>query len=329
MARYRSSRAGEDIYSDHFAGVWYDQDENLNIGVTNNEGARTRSSEVVYHNRQFSYNFLRRVQNAICNLMPTYSIVGTGVQPQYNRTRISLLSENYIEVVKAYLESRNLLEVEALYFEITKPGELLSNPLHSGGLIGRQEQGGVGYGTLSAKATCNATGRRGIISNHHVTPVGRRIYQHTMGQHLQPHNYIGTSERGWFGGLIDAAFIPFANSSNWQFTSSASFWSYPNREPVHVIPHTYQVASRNEIVVGQLVAKYGQETGISTGRITDVGVSMWVGVPPLWGARFTDQIRTDVYARVGDSGAPVFINSGGSQALAGIVYYRMHLALFT
>ncbi|MCL2860892.1 MAG: S1 family peptidase [Firmicutes bacterium] len=297
----------EYVYCDDFAGVWYCEDGFLNIGVMNSR--RSRNSNVRYHAREFSFNFLNSIRDVVCDLMPTYTIHGVGIAPQYNKVVITLSNENYIENIISYLSDLVLLEENAINFVVAEKAVFTSRPIHGGEQIFEVGQGTVNVGSLGAKAFCNQTGRRGVITNEHVAPRGTLMRHGTTN--------VGTSFRTQFGGTADAAFIPFDNPNDWQFRSSASYFIRPNRTLRTVIPKTYMVASRNDIQVGLPVAQFGNATGRTDGEISQINASFWIG-SWLFGTRFTDQILSTAYTSGGDSGGPLFITAGGRYILAGL-----------
>ncbi|MCL2848141.1 MAG: leucine-rich repeat protein [Firmicutes bacterium] len=314
------------VYNNSFAGAWYCYYGRLNLGLTDMSEKRSGNPYVVYHLRQFSHNFLLEIYSAIANLMPNYSIFGVGVAPQYNRIEVSLYDEQSIPNVIEYLNGLSLFMEDAIKFAIGEIPILSSGtadltPIHSGGRLVASDFFG-GDGTISAKAFCNIAYRqgiikKGIITNAHVAPANTQMRCH--------HNLsiIGTTLRYRFGNgeLSDSAFIPFDNQDRWEFTSSASYFRYPNAHQRNIIPTTYQVASRCEILVGLRIAQFGSRTGRTEGRI-DLLYQLISSTPPGGGpiTRFYDQIRHTAETLGGDSGAPVFAMQNGKYVLVATTF---------
>lgn len=273
---------------------------------------------MIYNTYQFSYNYLAKIQTAVGELMPRYSLHSVGIAPQNNQVNIRLSDEKFIEEVSKSLSELSLYEPEAIKFFVEEPPSLQSRTIHSGQYADSVKDGEIRGGTISAKAICNQTGQMGIITNEHVAPkdsIVRDGGEHIFfgGKGFQgTGTVIGTSTKTKFGGKVDAAFIPFNDSNSWQFTSSATYWTQ-NKNNQTVIPRTYKVADHDEIVVGLPIAKFGTTTGRVDGVITEVGAFISMNF-----AYFTDQIRHTARCDDGDSGGPVFITLGGKYTLAGI-----------
>ncbi|MCL2587049.1 MAG: hypothetical protein FWE31_02300 [Firmicutes bacterium] len=296
MSRYMVAESG---YNDHFAGVWYDVNGTLNIAVTNNTSRESRNSEVIYHAHQFSFNFLSDIHNIVMDLMYVYSISATSIAPQYNFVEIYVEESIDIRNVTRHLSALGLFQQDAIRFVIEENAAVLaSTPIRGGHQISG--------GTMGAKAICMETGRRGIITNSHVAPHG------WMMRHEPTQIMIGRSAQYQMERGVDAAFVPFEDADIWEFDSSASFWA-GNRSNVTVVPRTYQIRNRNDIVVGLPVVKFGDRTGRTEGTIERIRYARNVE-----GIRFTDQIRHSARMYFGDSGSPLFTIRGGRYYLAGL-----------
>ena len=144
MNRYsREALSGETanfgfIYDEQFAGLWYDESGNLNVGVVNEARSASRNSEVIYHTRRFSYNFLYEIHHAITGiLMPIYaSIHSVGMTPQYNQVEVRLTDERYIPRVIEHLSRLSLYAEDAINFIVCDIAKPASTPIHAGGSTG-------------------------------------------------------------------------------------------------------------------------------------------------------------------------------------------------
>ena len=347
-------------HCESFAGMWYDSHGNLNIGTTSLSIARGRSLYAMYVVKEFSYSLLRNIQSALVDMAENhlrthnniYGIIGIEVIPQYNRVEIELLNSGDLQTnesnkdsVRDYLASISLYQPGSLYFFISdeaneEPAFEAPVPQSSAGFLGispnstqRPIHGGdrilfylgeVFRGTITAKATCNSTGRRGIVTNAHVATARERM-AHKNNDFYPPFQEIGTRAQYGMRNRIDATFIPFDNPNIWEFTSSAAYWQ-GNRDNVTVIDRTYKVTHRHEIRVGRYVYTFGQQSGRVRGRIRSVGSWRRVNFRENGGVRsFNDQIITCTRTDGGDSGGPVFkrgrygryilvgVNFGGSR----------------
>jgi len=286
---------------------------NLNIGLTNFLGIETSTSEIIYNAHRFSYNFLREVRDAIGSQIPKfYSVFGVGISPRDNHVVVRLACANHIPKVVEYLSSLSLFHEEAVKFVVEENNiEEMSRPINAGDriwsvyrrLFGMNSNGRDG--TISAMAICNRSGARGVITNAHVA---RPSDHHSTHGNSLTSNVIGDARQYVWGGIGDATFVELRHTNLWQFTPSA-------RHGNIIIPTTYQIASRCEIVQGLPVAKFGATTGRTEGHVSLVGQIFTIG-----DRVFYDQILHTAYARRGDSGSPLFtIDSHGRHILIGIV----------
>jgi len=245
-----SGSVTEFLYAEQFAGIWYCENDTLNVGVVNNINANTRNSEINYNIHRFSWNFLQRVNEAVVTIMPYHSITSTGVVARYNHVEVGITHERYMRGIVNVLNRKQLFTEGSINFVVNQnEAQPLSRPIHSGQQTGWHPVFSAG-GTISAKAICNVTGRRGMITNAHVIPRERRAWQRNW---LGDWEWVGTSvrEQWQYGGEIDSTFIPFEDQNAWQHTSSASFWVRPLLTTYHiVVPRTYQITHQDEIIEG-------------------------------------------------------------------------------
>jgi len=318
IAKYRTTTLDGSTYDDQFAGIWYCDDNQLNIGIVGDVECasmdETRNPAVAYHVRQFSYNRKRQIFNAITDLIPKYSIIGVVVTHRNNRVEIELTNESYIAHIERYLLESALFEEGIVYFIIEENYGVTyvsGLSLHGGGGIASSD--GRYGATIFSKALCNLTGRRGVITAEHFTRNRTNLICGISGQAI-------ARERTAFSnsGTANAAFLPFNNANQWQFNSSATYFIHPNPQ-IHqtwrpsatdrnLVPRTYHIASRDQIREGARIVKFGEATGRTEGIIYQVGYSR--GTPG-----FHDQIRLraddgQIIAASGDSGAPVFLKDG-------------------
>ncbi|MCL2591799.1 MAG: S1 family peptidase [Defluviitaleaceae bacterium] len=312
------------VYNDAFAGVWYCYDGRLNIGITDMTEKRSEHPDVVYQIRQFSHNFLLEIHSAIANLMPNYSVFGVGIAPQYNRIEISLSDAQFISCIIRHLYGLSLFIEEAIKFTIEEKSlfQSAATSIHGGTEI----RGGGSVGTISAKAICNVAYRqgiirKGIITNAHVATAG------AVMRCGSTNTIIGTREQYLHGGLADATFVPFDNQDIWEFTSSAAYFMHPNpyvedpwiNRPINpnwnIVPTTYQVANRHEIIAGLRIVQFGNVTGKTTGIISHINQSIRVE-----GRSFYDQIQITTPSYFGDSGSPVFAQLNGKYVLVATLF---------
>jgi len=329
MERYRTaSNTAKYVYCDYFAGVWYDVSGNFNVAVTSASRMKDRNSGAIYHIHQFSYNHLKEVHDVMSNLMPSYSVFRVATKLRYNQLVVGLSDESYIENIISYLKRQSLWKEALIEFSVGEnisriidteyensyeefgfePMIFPTRAIHAGGFIRTKAPiwSTINRGTISAKATCNRTGRRGVLTNEHVVPRGVGASNGAD---------IGASVRAHFGGLADASFIPFSVEGQWQFTSSAIHGNT-------VIPRTYMADGRNRIVEGLPVEQFGQTTGRTRGILLSYRASF---IDPDTGIRFQEQIWHSANSAPGDSGGPLFtVDSYGRHIMLGIHSHEEH-----
>ena len=310
-SEYELEPNNEWTYADEFAGVWYCDGGFLNIGVVKNTCTALQKGIpfVVYHQTEFSYNQLMRIHTALVDLMPSYSIFGVALHPQYNRIGLSLENLNYIRSINDYLQSLNLFYYGSVYFIqgnrptphsaaintqdnqiiATQDDEPLWPPYFAilGGSGILYQMGGTFRGTMSATAICNITNRKGVITNAHVASSRGRNFRWAQAQNRNGGGQVAGSiianRRAQYamGGpassnLADATFLPFDDQDYWEFTSAAHYFINP---PVPgpsaitqrgAIRRTYTISSRDEIQVGLPIMMTGETTGRTHGQITAI-----------------------------------------------------------
>jgi len=122
------------VHDEQFAGIWYDEDGNLNVGVINDDRSESRNPAVIYHIRRFSYNFLWEIHRAITSgfmhivgdfTVSDIKVVSVGMTPQYNQVSVGVLDEKYISEVIEYLSGLSLYEEGAIKFRVTEMARTL------------------------------------------------------------------------------------------------------------------------------------------------------------------------------------------------------------
>ncbi|MCL2587093.1 MAG: S1 family peptidase, partial [Firmicutes bacterium] len=175
------------------------------------------------------------------------------------------------------------------------------------------------YGSIGAKATCNITGNRGILTAGHVV-LGNASLSSGLPEFTPP--IIGFSRiigrirdeeaDRWHqvGGNAHSAFVPFFNQNAWNFTSSASYGG-------NVVRDTYVITHREEIRENMPVVKFGARTGRTEGIVTHVSMLEFTTTS---GRVHNHVIRTTAGVDQGDSGGPLFAIIEGRYVLIGIIF---------
>ena len=291
-----NSAEAENTYNENFAGVWYDENGNLNIGITTRASRFERHPSVNYHVHRFSYNFLRRVQSAVIDMMAYKSIHEAAI----------LQRNNHIEVIVGDIETKDNIIVNltrlglfkegsvSFLVEENKMGQVGAN-INTGDRITRGNILLPHHATMAAMATCVTTNRRGIVSAAHVTGNEGTVVRHNGSTGTQ----IGRTSVAFTGGDVHAGFVPFDAPGNWNFSSSARIGNAGT-----IRATTYRTASRAVLREGLPVFKYGDATGWTVGKITSISAPFICG---RTGNEFRDFIRHTARSHEGDSGAALFL----------------------
>lgn len=308
-------------YTDDYGGIFLDEQGILNVLTVNSDLPNNTQKRNIYFsentfdnvqvkNVEFSYNYLEEIQNALIEVMEQYAIVGVGIKQEENRVDIMIKSgENTKEDIINYLIDKSLYDENAVCFmeneglEETSVAKAGTKIWYRYGFLWLKES----YGTIGANVIDNSTGQKGILTNAHVAVAGKTM-KHDEGT-------IGERSKGWYGGTIDAAFVPFGSSS-WNVTDQA----YGDD---HLTYGNINLGNENQIVEGYPTLKLGYTTGKTKGVITYTNYTTnFVYDGDSEPTKITDVIRYSNQSLGGDSGGPVYYHSGvkGSNYLIALNY---------
>ena len=109
----------EEIYSDCYAGVFYDQNGFLNVGLTEMDEKLIQQYEGVnFIQQQFSYNYLCNIQKALYEIMTLYDIQSVSVDIIDNEIEICLTKDDYVMDIVSFLKKRMKIDEGTLKFII-------------------------------------------------------------------------------------------------------------------------------------------------------------------------------------------------------------------
>lgn len=293
----------EKVYNDNFAGVFVDDDGLLNIGyvgITPNKSLL--QEQVIYTQRSFSYNYLKKIQKLLAENMTIYNIHIIGIDEEKKCLSIYLTDNVMINKIVLFLQRKGLYIEAALNFIIDSDHKLLNTSLEEyGGESIYHTTGSIrSTGTMCVNAINNKTGELGILTNEHVAETGsnKKLY-YGIGSTDDP--LIGISAFGQKSDTIDAAFIPFTNQNDWIATAKAK--SRFDSTPYSNI----RLGNENFIIEGIKVKKFGNTTGNTTGEILYNDV-----IATIEGVRLTNLLCITNSSQSGDSGGPVYYDDGGT-----------------
>lgn len=313
----------ESLYDDNYAGIYLDEQGVLNIMLKEipattqmtsfSQKASNNQDIIQYQQAKYSYNFLHDVFDVLNSNMTDFDITSVGISQKNNRVEIGVKDESIIESIKDFLKAQELYQDEAISFQVESSHATSSYEDYA--MAGTQIWYNHGflwlkksYGTIGANVVDNDTGKKGVLTNAHVA-VANKTMKHANGT-------VGERSKGWYGGTIDAAFVPFSKS-HWVVTDYAT---YGDQSVIH---GNIKEGNENHIVEGYPTVKFGYTTGRTTGTITHVEYSTNF----VYGDDSTSTLVSNVFrysnsSLGGDSGGPVYYTTGtkGSLYLIGLNY---------
>lgn len=308
---------GSPIYPDEFAGAFINDTHKLVINVVNlsDEIVRTyteiteKSDAVIIAQVEYSYNYLMSMINDVVDIYGAENILTYYVGEDTNKLHVGL---NKRMVLKDELHE----ELKGSPIEITleKSGQLMANLIGGDKIknssannrtasicIGGTMQTQPPYAPQNAILTCGHGNKR----NDQISD--------DIGATLGTVFLIGGAGSGT-ASLGDFAIVEVTNSS---FTPSNKVRGSGGTQLS--ITGTY-----SSLPVGAAIYKYGQATGYAYGNVTAVNVTHSFTDPDYNLYTYTGLTRSNIRnaagttaAFQGDSGGPIYIQSGGNYLLAG------------
>ncbi|MCL2521266.1 MAG: leucine-rich repeat protein [Erysipelotrichales bacterium] len=289
----------QESYNEEFAGIWIDEEGNLNVGISNNyimpftAPVRQLSNDIIINSFNYSYNHLNNIKELLVSKMDYYGIFTLAISEETNQVLVYLNSYSFLEQIIRTLQANNLYSESAIDFIVDQDGVInpKSRPVYAGDHIG---------GTVGANVMCNMTGRVGVLTNYHVTRVGHGLVHSNL--------VLGIAERGQVGGSIDASFTPFTDQDGWSHT--------PHVRHGHQTFTNVRIGRDSQIITGAPIMRVGRVTGITFDRINNSNVTMQLAFNGTTTIRNT--FRYSEPGMNGDSGGPVYIVGADSLYLIGL-----------
>ncbi len=300
----------DERYSNNFAGIYKNQEDELIVGVLELGDYNTFGGEVLYVEQEFSYNYLLSLKKRIVNIMKDFpNFVGVGIKDDYNRLDVFVERSQQTEEIERLLKKEDLLDNKAINYIVKEGIRTTSNSTAYGGdRINTQTLGIEGrFGTICANAYDNSTGKYGVLTNYHVAKSDEMFLGGSFGAK------IGTATKVHLGGTLDAAFIPFENQNNWEITKNAI-------SGTSIYSNIY-LGKKEDIIVNAPIIKFGQTTGITDGVITHTNYSAVVNYGTTEESNFVTiekAFRCSAKSEPGDSGGPIYYNDKGKLWLIGM-----------
>ena len=299
--RFRSGLLSN-AYSDNYAGSYLDDSGLLNIGYVDEVELPTYDNQVIYVKKDYSYNLLLEIQNAITCKMIEYNVSSVALDEHSNEVDVCINDQESRNLLISYLKEINLFFSDAINIIIESENEIIPHKktAYGGDTINDSVMFFLySYGTICVNAYDNDTGKYGVLTNAHVADANTTMYHN--GNFLQG-SKLGTATKRQHSGTIDAAFVPFEDQDNWEVTTHARMGDD--------VYNNIKLGSRELIIQGAPVRRLGQTTGNTTGHILSTNYNCNIsydGVPTI----ITNTIKYSTDSEGGDSGGPVYFNGGG------------------
>lgn len=247
---------------------------------------------------------LEALQGIINPIMEDYMVSSTGIDIINNRLKLAIASRESYALLYDYLIAATGFNYLPIDVNINPYSEVnFSSSVYNGNKIRDMwwfvE---IGYGTIGFNAYQQSTNQFGVVTNAHVAKEDVEMKDNSGA-------LIGERTTFAFGGLVDAAFVPFKNQSDWEVTNVVKVQGQSSI--AKYITHT------STPLLGASVVKFGATSGQKYGKITSISTSIVVD-----DVTFTDVIEFSLAIRPGDSGGPIgyYYTKSMSMGLLGITF---------
>lgn len=270
-------------FNDNFAGVYIDEQGNLNVNYAGDVEKFKNSvklDNVIFHAAKYQYNHLENVVNMLNNRMVELDIRSVELDEKNNKVVITIdkMESNKVSKIKAIVDSPAMEVIEQT------PGlspQFTTNVVNGSQAITGSEGSTVGCGVSTT------SGVKGFLIPGHISSgIGSNC---SVGGSV-----VGTINKKQLGGAIDASFV----KCNSGYTPCKQF----NNGDTYVAATVD--TSQYGLVTGLAVYGYGSYSGKQYGHVLSTNYSSVVG-----GISMTNMVKCDYKAVHGDSGA-------------GVAYYR-------
>lgn len=290
------------INSDDYGGMFIDENGVLNILTTSQNSisytTNTKSSkkQTIIDGCRYSLSYLKQIKTELEPYMIEYGIFKIAIYQSENRVLISVIKE-YLISLERLLDSLNV-DSGAVKIETVEESDyyLDNGKIYSGNMVKTNN----GFGTLCSNGYDYDTSMYGAITCSHVVSKGVKLYNEAGA-------LVGTCSKSMKEKSIDASFTPF--SDFWEPSSDINF----NAEQSSDV----RLGSDIMIVEGQTVKKYGNVTGITTGKILSTDIAIRTAPTNIL---LNHIFEYDNESIAGDSGGPVYFETNGVYYLLGMNY---------
>lgn len=262
------------------------------------------SVEVQYDIKQFSYEYLKSIQNVLTERMEELGIHRIGIKQKDNVVDVYMNSDATEEINDYLHQNIENFDAMAVRVHVDDPemdfmAAKTVTP-YSGNEIKCTLKNTVYTGTIGFHAV-DFWGESGVVTAGHGAPKGSSAKYNGYS--------LGTTESSSLSGKLDCAFIPFTDTSSvtWQTSSSV------NEVDTTIYNGLSVIATESRIVEGARTEKYGIINGKTYGTIENTSASISVKDGDVV-TNLTDFVTINDRSDKGDSGGTVGLRAKTAKA---------------
>ncbi|MDL2292942.1 S1 family peptidase [Acholeplasma sp. OttesenSCG-928-E16] len=300
-------------YNKIYAGEYIDETGTLHLCFTNNNERRNillnnSETKAIYELKRHSLLDLDQTYKTLSDSLVLLNATKIALSIQDNCIYVHC-EEKYQETILDYLDSKiTAFNKDIVKFKDNEVSSLSGTTILGGVETYRWVLLSKAKGTVGFNAYHVPTKQYGIVTNAHVAPVGKVMFD-SKGK------AIGTSQNQAYGYQVDGAFVPFDYNQNSTFTPSEliDFKTF-----TRAIKRT---ATFDEYIEGLRTIKMGNKTGLTYGVIKYKSVDTL-----LDGKQFYDILECTNNVKHGDSGGPVgYDEISGRYVLLGLTIAKNNI----
>ncbi len=241
--------------------------------------------------KEFSFNELYEVQNALNDVMLKYDIVETNLLQSKNYIEVCVRNEDVVGDIKSYLsEALDKYDPKSTMFVVSDKKIETKTDYAYGGVKTYHTLFALSYGSVGFSAEYvdpEGVTHYGVVTNAHAAGDGDVMK-------LSATKTVGTAILSTITSKVDLAFVEFNPG-----------WARTNRLGSSNGEQIWEIASSSYWLEGAPTKKYGATGGITSGLVQSVSTSAIVSGYSSGNRVFTDVFKFSNLTQGGDSGGPV------------------------
>ena len=315
-AQVSTERIQKIIPSEVFGGMYFDENQNLVVNVTDltansvlSLSKESTSETVVFKQVEYSLEFLENVRTKLTPFMAKYNIATIDANEVTNKIDIELYEENkgLEDLLSKYIKLEDVsISVLSDDVEICFSHEKLDETISGIQVVPQTTEEGLN----SSSATTTLYPGWQIIKGGYGYTVGPRCSSsqfktagHAALDSTSTSFYITVSGINRTVGTMSSYSCGFGGD-HMTVNIGGLWYSLPSTNRFGVGTGTYTITSN--CVVGTAVEMHGAKSGISSGKITATHQSVYVAD---YGITIYNLVKASYTCQKGDSGAGVFSNN--------------------